>query len=203
MDLKELSKIDVAELSNIDYLKLLKDLKKRPELIVNFLSVFVAVIISWNIFLKGKAQLKNALVEIPRLEEKIQAINEFQTVRAEMDTFQANVAPAISEEKFINLMTDLASKRNIRILSLSPGKPETKDFYERLVVNLDVNSQEFSNIWLFVNDIESSDYPLKITSFSGSTSAPGARRGRRSGPAPGQDEGTINVKLKVVSTHVK
>jgi len=204
MDLKQLSKFDVAELKNVDYLKLLTGLRKRPELIVNFLSILLAVIISWNIFAKGKSQLQNALEEIPKLEEKIAAINEFHSVKARLDTFQANIAPRISEEQFINLMTELASKRKLRILSLSPGGTDNKNYYEYLSVNLDFTCEKYTDIWLFINDIESSRYPLKITSFSSANaSSKKTRRGRRPSSANAQEDGTISVKLKVASIHVK
>ena len=204
MDLKQLSKIDVSELKKIDYLKLLNDLRKRPEIIVNFLAVLLAVIISWNIFAKGKSQLQNALREIPKMEDKIAAINEFQAIREKLDTFHADIAPRITEEQFINLMTELASNRKIRILSLSPGGTESKNSYDYLSVNLDFTCQKYTDIWLFINDIESSRFPLKITNLSGAiASAQGTRRGRRQASANSQKDGTISVKLKVASIHVK
>lgn len=169
MNIPDLSKIDIQDLQKLDYMKLLQELKKRPDVLITVVLVLVTLILSVNIFMKKSQELQSLQQEISKLEAKDKVIAQYDTAKKELTDFLVNIPKTLLENDLINTVTDFAVARSVQIESYTPARKQSLAIYDLTSISLNVTAAEYKNIWLFVNDIEKSKYAIRVENWSGST----------------------------------
>ena len=90
-------------------------------------------------------------------------------------------------DNIIDKINELAVLRNVKITALNPLSERVFDFYRSLGIALNVSALNYTDMGNFINDIEKSDYILRVDSWS------------TSGVSPEQ----ITVQMEVASIRVK
>jgi len=162
MNLADLSRMDVKDLQKIDPKKLLDVLRNRNDILMNIGIVVLTVILVINIISQAGQNIRKIKQEISKMEEKIAVINTLDTIKTELKEYLDNVPEAIDKDQLATMLTDWAAARGVKIVSVSPVKTKNADLYDTFSIDLNIETDSFKNLWLFIHDIESAPYALRI-----------------------------------------
>jgi hypothetical protein len=169
---------------------------QRQDIALNVALVIVSVLFSlFFVDAQGKEKAK-LITEISALDKKIAAIENYTIAAKTLNQFEENLQNGLSGEKLITTLSDYAAKRNIQILSISPASEEKRDLYNLVKTRLSVQCKNYKDIILFVSDIETAPYTLRIESISGSANEQSTRR---TGSSESRVEVDYNFELIVGS----
>jgi len=203
MKLADLSRLELKDLQKIDVKYITETIQKRNDILLSVLAVGITLIVLINKFNQSSLQVKKLQAEITAVEQKISAIKNHDKTKDDLDDFLSQVPEGMSGDEMVNLLTDLAARRNIQILSVSPAQTTTKDLYDATNTSLLISASSYEDLWLFIHDIEDTDRSLRINRIDASmekTTLPVFHRdvGRR------QPQGyKFNVHLDITSVHIK
>ncbi len=195
--LKNLSNLQINDLKNINYQKYLKDLRKKPGVLINLGLIAFALIFSGYTFKKSQHSVKSTRTEISNLENKLKTMETYNETQKTLKDFLDNLPPRITEDDLINLLTDFAQERNIQIESFSPAKRQSSQYYDLSSMILQTRVENYKDLWLFINDIEESPYALRIENWSGSFTGGGRQQGQTSANE------TIQIVLEIAAINFK
>jgi hypothetical protein len=191
--IEKLNKIDVKELQTIDYAKSFNKLKSQPEVIVSAAVILVAIFLSFKIYNNTQDEMKSEQRKIKALEEKIAAYEGYKNAQADFNKFIEKIPQPISDDNLMNLLTDFADKRKVRIESFSPLGGKNSPLADTSGLSLIMSTEDYKNLWLFIHDIEESNSPIYISRL-------------KILPAEGKEGASttkIGVQLDVISVNIK
>ncbi|HOY09832.1 MAG TPA: type 4a pilus biogenesis protein PilO [Candidatus Omnitrophota bacterium] len=165
MNLSELSKLDVKDLNKINYSKFGEHLKKNPQELVTTLIVIGAIVFSAHFYINKKMESRRITIQINDLLKKKVAMTEYNNAKKSRDDLLNNLPQGLSADTLANVLTTMAIHRGVRLESFSPAKKIDEPLYELTSINLEISSKEYDNIFLFIHDIESSQYNIRIEDF--------------------------------------
>jgi Tfp pilus assembly protein PilO len=190
----DIAKMNINDLQNIDYQKLLSSIRKKPDIAISIVIPLLAIFVCFNIFTKSAIERRTLTNKNQEMEEKLTALSEYKTVENELQALLTSLSSKITENDFINTITDFATKNNIEIESFSPAQNKSDPIYDLTMINLSANTKNYNDIIKFITEIENSKANIRINSWSGSKgiSQGGSRRGRN--PSNPEDL-SINFRL--------
>ncbi|MCB9771978.1 MAG: type 4a pilus biogenesis protein PilO [Candidatus Omnitrophica bacterium] len=199
----DISKLDVKDLQNIDFQKILKDARQRPDTAIAFAVPILALFICFNIFTKSQNERRIVTTKIKEMEAKVKLVDEYNTAQEEFQTFLDTMPAKITEDEFITKITDFAVKNHVQIESFSPAQNKSDPIYDLKLINLTANAQDFNDMGHFIQDIENSGLSIRINSWNGNM-GPQAQGGARRAIDPNNPNGlVINFRLEVASVTFK
>lgn len=180
MNLKDLNKIDIHDLKNIDWRQAKAQLQSRPGLIINILLIGVTLFVVSSAYQKYARLTKSLGREAAELREKADALEKSRLTQKQYDDFLKSVPEVIPGDRMVETLAGFAVNRGVQILSFSPAKERSDNFIHLTNVEIHIASKDYANIILFMRDIETSPYSIRIGKWSGSSGAPEEFSGRRS-----------------------
>jgi len=202
MNIKDLSKIDVKDLKDIDFNALLKDLQGQPSLLVNILLIIITLFVIIQIIVGYKTKVRIIRREVPALEEKKQVVQEAQKIKRDYKAFWDKVPSTISKDEFIELISDLAIDNNIQIISLSPVDKRGDEYKEILTTSLTIlatSKNNYEDLLSFIKALENTLYAIRIDKWTVKT---GGHVFHRSSSKE-QDSSSIKANLKITAINLK
>ncbi len=203
MDIKELSKIDIKDLKDIDFNAFVKQLQGQPSVLVNILLIIITLFVIIQIIVGYKTKVRNIRREVPALEDKKKVVKEAKKIKEEYKSFWKDVPSKISKDKFIELLSDLAISHNIQIISLSPVDKNGDEYKEMLTTSLTIlaaSKNNYEDLLSFVKALEeNTGYAIRIDKWSVKTG--GNVFGRSLSKQ--QDSNSIKADLKVTAINLK
>lgn len=192
----DIAKMDIKDLQNIDYQKLISSIRKKPDIAISIVIPLLAIFISFNIFAKSTAERRNLSNKNQAMENKLVVLTEYKTAESELQTFLESLPSKITENDFVNTITDFAVKNNIEIESFSPAQNKSDPIYDLTMINLSANTKNYKDAVHFISDIEKSKANIRINSWSGNKGVPqeGTRRGKN--PSDPKDL-SINFRIDI------
>lgn len=167
--LKDLNNIDIKDLQNIDWGAAKDRLQSRPELLINILLTIVTVFVLSSTFKKFIHKSKISKNEQVLLQEKLNAFDKLSAIQKKYRDFRNNVPEVIGDDQLIETLSKFASRHNVQIVSFSPAKKKSNKLISLTSVEVNIASEDYESIILFVNAIESSPYSMRIQKWSGSS----------------------------------
>jgi len=186
--INKLNKINVNDLKNIDHVKLLNSIKGRPDILLITAAVAAALLGSCKIVGQSQGEMKSTKEKIRVLEEKVTAIKDYKSSQSQLQEFTSQIPEPVDGDSLMNVLTDFASKRQIKIESFSPSKSRSETLYDTASLQLNVVSEDYKNLWLFIRDIEDSNRPIHIKRLKTSPSAAGSK---------------ISVQMEIITVNLK
>ena len=202
MNLAELSKLDIKDISKIDYSKLGEHFKKNPEQFITAVIVIATIAFSAHFYIKKKLELGRVTVEINELLKKKTAMDEYNKAKKNHDDLLNNLPQGLSEDTLANALTTMAIQRGVRLESFSPAKKMDEKLYELTSINLEISSKEYDNIFLFVHDIENSKHNLRIEALQGTildSQITQRRRSQRQANESEEQTPEIRIQMEIAS----
>ena len=167
MKLQDFKKIDINDLKNLDFAKILEEILAKPDMAANAALVILSLFVMFQIFNGRQGEIKTLKGKLEQLEKKGAVIETYHATQKQFTAFISNLPKGVPEDTVIEKLTDFAANHDVQILSFSPAKMESKKFYDKVIVNLNIISKNYKNLCLFVNDIENSPYALRLERWGG------------------------------------
>ncbi len=166
--IKQLSEIKLEDLKSLDAAQIKERILSRPDLLVTV--VLIGLTIYAGIFIYSGKKLKYELLknEEKKLQEKMQIVDGIKTAEAKFKNFTDNFSKAIPSDQLVDKLSEFAVNRNVQILSFSPAEEKQNDYAKLTSVRLNITSESYENVVLFIKDIESAPYALRVDKWSGS-----------------------------------
>lgn len=159
MKIPDISKIDIKD---IDVAKIQAELLHRKELVIQVGLVLVSLVVGIWAFNGSQAEIAKYKSQIVSLQAKTGAIEEYNRTQQEVKNFVSKVPDPVSEDKIIDLVTDLAGKNSVKILTFNRAEVEKKDTLVTTTVNFSLVTDSFANIIRFIFDVEKSKDFMQI-----------------------------------------
>lgn len=164
MDLKELSQFDVR---NIDFFDIQRRLTQRVEYLLYAGVGVVTLIIMLNVFFTNKVKVNLLQTEINTLVEKDEYIADYEDSKEALDNFINSLPQGSTEiDNIMNILHETAVMRNVAITSFNPKGEKNSDIYDMVMLEIGVSASNYSNLVLFMEDIENSDSNLRIEKWN-------------------------------------
>jgi len=202
MNLKELSQIDIKNIKKIRFQDFKKAFDNDSVLIINVILVVLTIIpLIWFYYNNQKLNIKLGK-EIVELEERIIAVDKFEDAKGQYDDFVDNFPGFMAEDHLRSRLSKLAIDRNIKIVSFSRFDKKSDSLIKKIIVSLDIVSDDYYNIVDFIDDIESISEALIVTKWSGKQNDKITRSSRNRSERT-KVKRNINVKVVITSIGLK
>ncbi len=165
MDLKNIN----IDLKSIDLASFKRILTQRQDIAANLALVLFSFFLMFRIYSDRQHEAVVLKTRVADLEQKIEAISQHEKAAQELDGFVKALPEGIAPSNIIDKLNDFAEKRKVRIESFLPAGSQSQALYEKSSVLLNISADSYQDLWLFVYDIETSPYNLRVDRFSGSS----------------------------------
>lgn len=192
----DISKMDINDLQNINYEKLFKDIRQKPDKIIGVSACLLAVFLSFNIFNKTQTKKRAYQIKTFEMEEKSKIIDEFNTAQADLKNFLTSVPPKLTENEFINKITDIAVSHNVKIDSFSKNEDNTLSNHSLISLEISALVSTYEDLYQFINDIETANSSIRVNSWSGNLSNSNTNYQRRA-EAASPESASINFRINI------
>lgn len=159
MKIPDLSKIDVKD---IDVVKLKNEILDHKEIAIQVVLGVISLFVIISLVNTSQAEIKKYKSQIAALMAKTGLIEEYKKVEQEIRDFLNKVPAHVSEDKMVDLVTDLAGKNKVKILTFTQAKVDKKDTVETTAVTFSLTADSFINMVKFLVDIEKGKDFLQI-----------------------------------------
>ena len=204
MNLKDLNSIDIKDLKNIDLGEIRDRLQSQPDLLIIILLAVVTLAVLFSSFNGYTEATKSSEIETVELQKRLAAIEKLESVQKLHASFVKDAPKAIAGDQLIQTLSEFALRRDVEILSFSPVQKKSNKFVNLTSVQVNIRSEDYTSIILFVHDIEQSSYPIRIENWSGTSITPdetSKRRSRRSTRQPvNKDKEDLKEYIKATIT---
>lgn len=161
-----LRNININDLQNIDAQQLSDMLRQRIDIILNIMLVLVTMVTT-VLIVKGSGKRSEMLTwEIKQLEERGEAVKESERLKGGYSVFLESFPEPILTDQLIDKLSGFAADRQIQILSFSPVKEKSDNYIKVAGVQINVSSDSYKNIVLFMKDVEDAPYALQVGQWS-------------------------------------
>lgn len=196
--IEKLNTINLQDLKRID-LNQLKDLLRRsPIFVLNIVFVFGSCFTAITLFNKAKLDEKNTKASNISYEEKLKAVKEQKSIKQKYQRFVNDFPKELIGRQLIDKFSELATNRNVHIISFSPTKEKSDQYTTLTTVNLSIESDDYKNIILFVKDIESFPFAVRLEKFSAAM-----QNSIETNMNTDDKKDLINVDIEVSSVRIK
>ena len=176
MKISDLNKITVTDIKSYfkgHDLESIKDrLLSNPAPVICFFAIVItitAVVLAYRVH-KGVVMAQK--IEVRELQKLVEKVSDFENTQKQYRDFLSKVPKAISESKLIEMLSEIALKRNVQILSFSPANKKGTSHTNLTNVEIKIASENYADTIRFINDIENSPHSIRIGKWSGNLTMP-------------------------------
>ena len=167
VDIKELKDYDIK---NIDVSGLIKNLRQRPDIVLNFCIIFLTAITIVKIYGNQQSKEKDLSQKVVVLEEKVKAISKYESAKNELERFMEALPQGLPQTtSMVDKINSMAIDHNIQILSFVPLGKVDHPLYIRSNARVTIAAMRYEDLGFFINEIETSPYNLRIERCSTSS----------------------------------
>ncbi|MBF0595303.1 MAG: hypothetical protein HQL22_10100 [Candidatus Omnitrophica bacterium] len=156
----------------------------------------------WQFLSTQMAKIDALNTDIQQLSEKESPAKKLKSASADSETLFENIPYPLLEARFISYFTLLANKRNVQITSITPPQTVDNGYFRRTTTQLLCAVNSFQDALLLLDDIEQSEYALKVDSlkFQQSSRSDNGVMLRGRNPAEAMSKGGASSKLEITMT---
>ena len=155
----DLSKIDIKD---IDVVKVQAQLVQHKGVVAQVGLGVVSFIVAVAMFNQSQGEIAKYKSQMAILNAKTGAIDQYNKTQNDVKDFLNKVPDAVSEDKMITLVTDLAGKNGIQILTFTRTNVEKKNTLVTTSLKFSLAADSFSGMVRFMADIEHGKDFMKI-----------------------------------------
>ncbi len=197
--------INLDSLKNINVNDLKEKIKSRPEIFIRILLIAITLFATMYIYKRHTGMVGELTEETQKMQEKLAAVENQKKVQQEYTDFMKSLPKSLPTDQVIDKISDFAVARDVQITSFSPTKNKNDAFTEMATLSINVTTQDYNNMILFIKDIEESPYSLRIEKWLGKLSDKSSEREELidSPGRPQQIIGGVEASIEVVSMKFK
>ncbi len=158
-------KIDINSLKNLSFEDVRNFINEQQVLALNIAIGLGALIVGMFVINMRFQEYTNLKLRMDELVVKEEPARNYEKILKKAQNFLEKVPSNLSEENLIPYLTEIADRHNITINELQPPYVRIEGFYREVRISLVCSVKDFRNALIFVNDLESSKYMLKVNSW--------------------------------------
>ncbi len=151
MKITDISKIDIKD---IDAAKIKDQLLQHKEVVVQIILGACSLFFAVSLFNQSQTEVTKYKTQIATLQAKAPAIEQYNKTQMDVKDYLKKVPEAVSEDKIINLVTDIAVKNGVKILTFNPANIDKRNSLETLSLRFTLVADSFLSMVRFMADIE-------------------------------------------------
>jgi hypothetical protein len=140
--------------------------------------------------------------EIKQLRKRVEALDSFEKIQKQYSEFLAKVPQTISENKMIEMLSEIALLRKVQIVSFSPTSKKSNDQISLTNVEITIASESYADTIRFIHDIENSPFSIRIGSWSGVLKMPAQVPQRLTRRSDQQTMDTNDIKNEYIEASI-
>lgn len=202
-DLKEFTnRLKEYNVNAVEINRIKNEILGKKNILICVGIVVVSLMISSNMLKDRGEKTKKYQSDIEKLEEKVAAMEEFDKVHAELQTYLNSLDEGAGDfSSLITTVNEIAINNNIQILAFTPQRDTSNDFYSQISASLNIASQEYADIGFFIHELETAKKNIRIEKWSAGTPT---QRGGWTMDGQGQTgKDEFYVQLEISSVAVK
>jgi hypothetical protein len=193
--LPDLSKIDIKD---IDINKIKAELLEHKEVVVQVALGVVSFFMVLSLIGGCQGDIKKYKNQIRSMESKSGIIGQYKKSQTDIDAFLKSIPAPMTEGKIIAMVTDLADKNKVKILTFAPLnrlENTTKKSYQETVIQFSLQASTYQSMVRLIADIEYSKKDvLQVRSCVIQKAAADKQK---------NEEPPLNFRIEVASLEVK
>jgi hypothetical protein len=200
MKIPDLSKIDIKD---IDINKIKDQLIEQKELVLQIGLGVVTFFMIISMMGGCQKEISKYKSQINSMQSKSGIIDQYKKSQSDVDTFLKSLPPSLSEDQIIDLVTDLADKNKIKILTFTPtaSRNESRKIYQETAIQFSMQADTYKSMVRMIAAIERSKSILQVKNCSvqsvTTTSVEPGPQGERTSST------FLNFRIEVASLEVK
>lgn len=205
MNLDDLKKIDINTLKNIDTAQLKAMLLSRIDILINIFLIGITIFATIYIYNNKKINYNKANAELEQVKQKKDAIKALISHEEIFEKAQESVLKNLSGDLLISKLSEYAVLHNVQIKTFSPAQETVGKYSSVANVKINISAKDFKGLLMFANQIEQSDYFLRIKSWSAQmeSRSSGFRRQVNYEEDNASQQKTIDATLEIESLSLK
>lgn len=181
MDLNTLKNMDINTLKNLDLAQIKAKLLSRVDILINIFLIAITIFATIYIYNNRKQKHNGLLQALAQAQEKKDVVDVYRQKLEELDELTAELPESLNSDLLISKISEFALLNDVQIKSFSPAQETVGKLSTVSNVKINISAKEYKNLLAFTNQIEQSDYFLKIKSWSGRMDTGSTRVSRRRG----------------------
>jgi hypothetical protein len=154
------------DINSIDLSQINKLLLEQQK-IVKLVFLVGSLLMAWGIYNDHRVKDQGLHTQLTQAKEKLEAIKARDAAIQELNKYKSSIPKPLNVFDLIRLINNYAKIDNDTITSYIPTQSKDMGLYDLINVHFEVVSDDFRKMMLFLRKIESSEYPLRINSWSG------------------------------------
>jgi hypothetical protein len=195
----DLSKIDIKD---IDINKIKDQLLENKERVVQVALGVLAFFMIVSMWAGSQKEIGKFKKQINTMQSKSGIIGEYKKSQSAYDAFLKNLPPSLSEGQIINLVTDLADKNKIKILTFVPVTArEGRKNYQETKIQFSLQAKGYKDMVRLIADVEKSKNLLQVRTCAvqGASANPGIEQAADQKT----EQKYLDFRIEVASLEVK
>ena len=124
----------------------------------------VTVFMAYRMWANTTQTLKFKIVE---LQEKAKALDEYKITQKQIRDILVNTPETISENRLIEMLSEIALESGVQIISLSPTTKRQDNFTRLTSIKITIASENYADIIRFMHKLENSAYSIRVKGWTG------------------------------------
>ena len=162
-----LSDLKHLELKDLDLEQIKDNLLERKDLLINIGLVVATILVCFTVFNNNRKAAATAQAKVLQMQGKTDVIAQHQQSLDKTKEFKEQFLPTLSENDIVELVTNLAIKSKVQVLSYSPAQEASSGIYNRLTMQFIFTATEYADMLQFIYDIEHTPNALRVESWTG------------------------------------
>jgi len=206
--IKKLQSIDAKDFKNIDFNQAKAVLTSRIDIVLIVLLISITFFSTLTIYNGRKKKAESLNIEITEKEEKLIIVEKYRELTKEFHDFIDNYPKHIPRGQLINKLSEFAIQHNVQIENFAPASQQTDDYTKITTIQINISSEGYNNIILFMRAIETAPYSITVEEWSGKIkgerSSSRGRSRRRYTPITEENKPKfIEANVKIGSVEIK
>ena len=154
-------------LKDLDVNQLAKVLTEHQNNLIKVVLIAGSLFLVWGMFNDHHAKDVKLRAQLAQEQQKLEALKAHDAALKDLNDFKSSIPKNLNEFELTVLLSNYAKLYNVAIPSLSPGESKDMGLYDVININFNAVSDNFKDMMLFLRQIEKSEFPLRINSWSG------------------------------------
>jgi hypothetical protein len=165
VDLKKIN--SQFSLKGIDATQLTGIIREHQKSLIKIILVIGSLVMAGVMFNDNRIKDQDLHSRMSQGQQKLEVIKARDAAVGELNSFKSSLPQKLNEFGLITLISDYAKSNHVTITSLSPAESKDMGLYDAMNIHFEAVSDNFKSMMLFLRNIEKSDAPIRIDTWSG------------------------------------
>lgn len=156
-----------VNLKDVSVAQITQALSGNHNALIKLVVVVIALVLAGGMFNDYHKRDQEVRAQMAQVQQKLDAIKSRDAAIGNFNDFKSSLSKDLNETDLITLISNYAKSYRVTIASLSPAQSKDMGIYDLINLNFDAVSENFRIMMMFLRKIETSEYPLRINTWSG------------------------------------